>query len=174
MRDLILYHGTTWPSAMGIKKDGIDLSFSKNYTDFGRGFYLTNYKRTAIDWAKSRGVKDNSDGGLLIFKIPYDGIQDLCFTDVTEFQSPWRQEIVAHRIYHTKCPADIIIGLIADGGLIRLLAAYNKGYIDEGMLMKRISPLDEKSKQYAFKTDAAIRKLEIIRLERVNSDVCIR
>ena len=84
MRDLILYHGTTWASAVSIKKYGIDLSFSKVFTDFGRGFYLTDDKRTAIDWAKSRGVRDNSDGGL-----------------------------------------------------IRLLAAYNKGYIDEGTLMKR-------------------------------------
>lgn len=174
MRDLILYHGTTWASAVGIKNYGIDLSFSKASTDFGRGFYLTDDKITAIDWAKSRGVRANSDGGLLIFKILYDDIQDLCFTDVTELQSPWRREIVAHRIYHTKCPADIIIGLIADGGLIRLLEAHSRGYIDEDTLMKRISPLNEKSKQYAFKTNVAIRKLKIIRVERVDSDACIR
>ena len=174
MRDLILYHGTTWASAVRIKKDGIDLSFSKAATDFGQGFYLTDDKRTAIEWAESRGEKYNTDGALLIFKISYDIIQKLCFIDVTELQIPWRQEIVAHRIYHTQCPADIIIGLIADGGLIRLLTAYNRGYIDEGTLMKRIRPLNGKGKQYAFKTDKAIRYLKIISVEGVNNNVCIR
>lgn len=38
---MILYHGTN----KEIRK--ADVSFSKNYLDFGKGFYLTTYKEQA-------------------------------------------------------------------------------------------------------------------------------
>ena len=42
---MILYHGTN----KEIQK--ADVSFSKNYLDFGKGFYLTTYKEQAEKWA---------------------------------------------------------------------------------------------------------------------------
>lgn len=44
-RDLLmikLYHGTNESSALSIVNDGIDLSKSKKYLDFGPGFYMTD------------------------------------------------------------------------------------------------------------------------------------
>ena len=43
---MILYHGSYLP----IKKP--DLTFSRQRTDFGRGFYLTPLKAQAINWAE--------------------------------------------------------------------------------------------------------------------------
>lgn len=42
---MILYHGTTKII------NHPDVSFSKSYLDFGKGFYLTSYQRQAEKWA---------------------------------------------------------------------------------------------------------------------------
>lgn len=42
---MIFFHG----SNIEVKKPQI--SFSKNYLDFGKGFYLTSYKKQAEKWA---------------------------------------------------------------------------------------------------------------------------
>jgi hypothetical protein len=39
--DVKLYHGTNYSSAINIITNGIDLSYSKPYLDFGAGFYTT-------------------------------------------------------------------------------------------------------------------------------------
>ena len=36
-----LYHGTDFTSAYAIASNGVDLSYSKNFSDFGKGFYTT-------------------------------------------------------------------------------------------------------------------------------------
>lgn len=48
---MIVYHGTTEI----IKKP--DVSYSKKYFDFGRGFYLTTYEEQAKKWAIRKGMR---------------------------------------------------------------------------------------------------------------------
>lgn len=51
---MILYHGTT----EAIKYP--DISFSKDYLDFGRGFYLTTFQEQAEKWAMRKALKNGS------------------------------------------------------------------------------------------------------------------
>ena len=49
-----LYHGTNATSAYSIFNDGIDLSKSMLYLDFGQGFYTTDDKNKAIKRARNK------------------------------------------------------------------------------------------------------------------------
>ena len=48
---MILFHGTTEI----IEKPNV--SFSKNYLDFGKGFYLTTYQKQAEKWALRKSLE---------------------------------------------------------------------------------------------------------------------
>lgn len=48
---MILYHGTTEV----IKHP--DISFSKDYLDFGKGFYLTSFQKQAEKWAMRKALR---------------------------------------------------------------------------------------------------------------------
>ena len=48
---MILFHGTTEI----IEKPNV--SFSKNYLDFGKGFYLTTYQKQAEKWALRKALR---------------------------------------------------------------------------------------------------------------------
>ena len=54
-----LYHGTNRTSAIDIWKNGIDLSKSKPYLDFGPGFYTTSDKSLAVGRAINNVYKLN-------------------------------------------------------------------------------------------------------------------
>lgn len=48
---MIVYHGGTEVI------ENPDIKFSKNYLDFGRGFYVTTYKEQAKKWAIRRSMR---------------------------------------------------------------------------------------------------------------------
>lgn len=53
------YHGTSLAAAQAIAANGIDLSKSSPYTDFGRGFYVTTNLTQAVEWAFKQHWKDH-------------------------------------------------------------------------------------------------------------------
>ncbi|GHV22859.1 hypothetical protein FACS189494_10260 [Spirochaetia bacterium] len=59
---MILYHG----GYCAIEKP--DLSFCRNRTDFGNGFYLTPIKEQAINWSK-RFIKKYEHGIVSIYEF---------------------------------------------------------------------------------------------------------
>ena len=46
-----VYHGTILNFALNIEENGIDLTKSNEYLDFGRGFYVTPDKKMAENMA---------------------------------------------------------------------------------------------------------------------------
>lgn len=54
-----LYHGTNYSSAINICSNGIDLSCSKPYLDFGPGFYATPSYHRAAELAVKKTDKVN-------------------------------------------------------------------------------------------------------------------
>ena len=51
---LVVYHGTDNAAASSIFKNGIELSLSQPFTDFGAGFYTTTSLPQAQNWADER------------------------------------------------------------------------------------------------------------------------
>ncbi|MGH4032523.1 RHS repeat-associated core domain-containing protein [Actinomycetota bacterium Odt1-20B] len=66
-----LYHGTFGNAADAIQRHGIDVTRSTRKMDFGRGgFYVTNNKKQALDWAKRQAAKEGDDPAILHFRVP--------------------------------------------------------------------------------------------------------
>lgn len=165
---LRLYHGSTWNSVTAIERDGIDVHHSRVDIDFGQGFYLTDNYRTAEEWAKRRqNQTGDTCSGILCYETDVEKIMHLCVTDIRENLFPWKKEIVAHRIYTVNCPADLIIGAIADNKMTRLMNAFRNHQINEAELLMELQPLQNKGNQYTFKTDRAIRQLHLLNVKKV-------
>jgi len=63
-RDLVrLWHGCRRVDAESILSRGVDLTFSRDATDFGRGFYTTTVKRQSTFWAWERSARRASATG---------------------------------------------------------------------------------------------------------------
>ena len=58
---MIVYHGTT----MVLEKP--DVTFSKDYLDFGKGFYVTMYQEQAERWALRKGIRRQIPSYINIF-----------------------------------------------------------------------------------------------------------
>ncbi|GAA1271876.1 hypothetical protein GCM10009665_70000 [Kitasatospora nipponensis] len=70
---LDFYHGTTRPGADSIIGNGIDPKFKPRPMDFGHGgFYVTNDRRQAEQWAKKLGERRGEDPAVVHFRVPKD------------------------------------------------------------------------------------------------------
>lgn len=60
---MIVYHG----SSMEVKNPNV--SFSKQYLDFGKGFYVTTYKQQAEKWAKRKAIRQNGSAIVNVYEL---------------------------------------------------------------------------------------------------------
>ena len=60
---MILYHGTTEV----IKHP--DISFSKDYLDFGKGFYLTSFQKQAEKWAMRKALRKRRTAVINVYEL---------------------------------------------------------------------------------------------------------
>ena len=140
---MIVYHGTILNYAINIFENGIDLSKSKQYLDFGRGFYATPDKEMAIDMAFRAMAKAEKRG--IINPLPtltmFDYNESIvlnkkqfAYTDLE-----WAKFIVANRVtpeiasqlgltdHNHDLKYDVIIGKTADGDIARIAAGLRYG-----------------------------------------------
>ena len=117
---MILFHGTTEI----VEKP--DISFSKSYLDFGKGFYLTTYQKQAEKWALRKGLRKQKPAIVNV----YDLSDDLEKYDVLRFNQEnekWLDFVCACRkgdnIYRGY---DIIIGAVANDDVFKTIVRYYK------------------------------------------------
>ena len=63
---MILFHGTTEI----IEKPNV--SFSKSYLDFGKGFYLTTYQKQAEKWALRKALRKQKSATVNVYELSAD------------------------------------------------------------------------------------------------------
>lgn len=66
---MIVYHG----SISIIKKP--DISYSKQFLDFGKGFYVTSYKEQAERWAKRKSLRTKKTAFVNVYEL-IDDLRD--------------------------------------------------------------------------------------------------
>lgn len=126
---MILYHG----SNVGISR--IDLSMSKPYKDFGKGFYLSADVNQAKRMAEQRASL-MLDGRPTINRILFDeelmtdgSLKVLTFND---YSTDWAEFVLKNRDINVNQPChdfDIVFGPIADDGVTFQLRRYKAGAI---------------------------------------------
>ena len=153
-----LHHGTN------IDFGEIQLSKCLPYKDFGRGFYLTPSKRRARLRALDKIDKEHHGVPVIISydfdEAELDNMKVLRFDTCTE---QWLDFILKNRNRKTYKPHDydVVIGPVADDGVINSISLYESKVINRSELLKRI----EGKKgyiQYSFCTQKAIDKLQRI------------
>ncbi|MDR3093497.1 MAG: DUF3990 domain-containing protein [Bacteroidales bacterium] len=125
---MLVYHG----SYTEIRD--IDLSMTSPRKDFGKGFYVTKFRKQAEEWAERIGKKHGSKGVVTEFTFYenafIDGVHKvLRFEGYTD---EWLDFVVSNRRLDSPVPAhdyDIVEGPVADDKISRHITAYIDGDI---------------------------------------------
>ncbi len=108
-----------------------DILHSKNYLDFGRGFYLTVYQEQAEKWAKRKAVRTGRPPIVNEYEIPnqWGNLKVLNFndtdTDWLEFVCSCRRGSEEYKDY------DVIAGPVANDDVFKTVDMYFRGIWDK-------------------------------------------
>ena len=143
-----LYHGTNATSAYSIFSDGIDLSKSMLYLDFGQGFYTTDDKDKAIKRARKKTAQYNKRRNasekpclveITIDEIHIPELNVKCFDKADE---EWCEFVTNNRFseeflnekgitnHNRNNRYDIVCGEIADGDIAKVVLDIREGKYD--------------------------------------------
>ena len=148
---MILYHG----GLKAIIKP--DISFSRDNTDFGKGFYTTSIKTQAEKWT-SRFKRRFGHGILSIYEVNETELRKNA--SVLEFENyslQWLDLIIKCRQGKVLSGYDLIIGGIANDDVFNTLELYFREYIDKEEAIKRLK-YEKPNIQYCFKSQQVIEK----------------
>ena len=154
---MILYHGTN------IDFEEIKLSKCRPNKDFGQGFYLTDIFTQAQDMAERRFAFE-STGTPIVLQYEFD--ESSLFDEkllVRRFEgvsNEWAEFILQNRMSKGQRvhDYDIVIGPVADDGVVLQLNLYMQRLITMDMLVRELT-YHKLNNQYYFGTERAIKYL---------------
>ena len=162
---MTLYHGTNGDI------ESIDLTRGMRYKDFGKGFYLTPDKTTAIRMAQKKARLFGGSATL----ITYEMDENVLHSDLKVKVFPekacveWLVFVDANRDRKNVMPIhdfDIVIGPIADDGVVLQLTNFREGIYTPEQAAAQLQDryLDQ---QYYFGTERALQYISKIKVEAV-------
>lgn len=156
---MILYHGSNIAITVP------DLSKSKPYKDFGKGFYLSDDLHQAERMAELRTLLIGT-GSPIVSKFEFDEslLQsgELKVKTFLNYSEEWAEFVLMNRDIEVNQPAhdyDIVYGPIADDGVTFQLRRYKSGAITLAELVKELHYSQGITYQYFFGSQRAIEKL---------------
>lgn len=163
---MLLYHGTNQDITE------INLTAGLKHKDFGQGFYLTPNLLTAERMAKKK-AKFNG-GSPTVISYEYDEHCESSNLKIKHFPeqatAEWIRFISQNRdrnASHVPHNYDIVIGPIADDGVVLQLSNYRDEILTPEEAAKRLQDkyMDQ---QYYFGTEAALKQLRKIKAWQIN------
>ena len=146
---MILYHGSRYT----IEKP--DISFSRNNTDFGKGFYTTTIKSQAINWT-GRFKRRFGYGTVSMYDVDeLDLRKSVSILEFETYSEPWLEYIVKCRRGEFSGNYDLVIGGIANDDVYNTLTLFFRGYIGKEEAIKRLR-YEKPNIQYCFKNQVVI------------------
>jgi hypothetical protein len=162
---MILYHGTN------ADFDHISLTIGLRHKDFGWGFYLTPHRQTAIRMAQKKARLFGGAATLITFEFDEAALDSDLKVKVFPKKATveWLLFVDANRDRKNDKPIhdyDIVIGPIADDGVVLQLTNYRQGIYspEEAARLLQDRYLDQ---QYYFGTERAVRFLSKTNAETV-------
>lgn len=155
-----LYHGTN------IDFTAIDIQKCKPNKDFGRGFYLTDIKKQALNMAVRRcDIENNGTPIVLEYEFDENALTsgELKVKNFEGVSKEWAKFIIQNRQTKGKRmhEYDIVIGPIADDGVVYQINLYMQHFITIEQLVQGLT-YKKLNRQYFFGTEKAIAKLRRI------------
>lgn len=147
---MIVYHGSY------TEIDEIDLSKCEPRKDFGRGFYVTKFRKQAEIWAERIGKKYKTKGVVTEFVFYESSFTDGMFQTLRfeKYDDKWLDFVTLNRRFDTPSPAhdyDIVEGPIADDRISREIDNYIEGHISREKFLSMLS-YEEPTHQICFCT----------------------
>jgi hypothetical protein len=144
--------------------DIVDLSKCQANKDFGKGFYVTKFRKQAEEWAAIIGGVHNTKGAVTEFTF-----YERAFTEkslkvlrFSEYNDEWFDFVILNRdVSYTenRHDFDIIEGPVADDKIQRRINKYLAGEITRADFLRQIS-YSEPSHQICFCTLNSLRMLK--------------
>lgn len=151
---MIVYHGTT----MMIPKP--DITYSKKYLDFGKGFYVTTYQEQAEKWALRKSLRQGKRAVVNVYEMS-EKMNDFKVLSFEEENEKWLDFVCACRkgetIYQDY---DIIIGNVADDDVFKTVDMYFRGLWDKKKALKELRYY-KMNNQICFGSQGALNELLI-------------
>lgn len=160
---MILYHGTNQDI------ETINLSKGLRYKDFGKGFYLTPDKNTAIRMAEKKARLFGGNATLITYELDeaalHSDLKVKVFPKIACVE--WFLFVDANRDRKNNLPIhdyDIVIGPIADDGVVLQITNYREGIYtpEQAAQLLQDKYLDQ---QYYFGTERALSYLQKNKVE---------
>jgi hypothetical protein len=146
-----LYHGsfTAIPTP--------DLSFSRDTTDFGKGFYTTTIQLQAEKWA-ARYKRRHGSGVVSVYEIDEGELRkNASVLEFGTYSVEWLDFIIKCRGGLPAGNYDLIIGGIANDDVFNTLTVFFRGFINKTEAIKRLC-YEKPNVQYCFKTQSFMDK----------------
>lgn len=118
-----LYHSST------VAVSNPDITFSRDYLDFGKGFYLTSIYDQAVKYAQ-RFIRRNRDAWLNSYEFECD-LTQWKLLKFDSYDKDWLRFVANCRAGHDDTEFDIVIGGIANDKVIQTLDRYFEGELSE-------------------------------------------
>lgn len=122
---MMVFHG----SNMEIQRPAV--SYSKNYLDFGQGFYVTSFKRQAERWALRKSGRNGGKPTVNVYKLG----ENLSQYKILRFDNEnekWLDFVFACRNgENLNKDYDIIMGNVANDDVFKTLDMYFRGLWDK-------------------------------------------
>ncbi len=120
-----LYH------ASNVKVEKPDIVYSRDFLDFGKGFYLTTLEEQAIKYAE-RFVRRRQEAWLNAYELDLElDSTDVNILQFDAYDKAWLQFVSNCRAGLDKTDYDIVFGGIANDKVIRTLDRYFIGELSE-------------------------------------------
>lgn len=155
-----LYHGSNQEITQP------DLSRTKPFKDFGRGFYLSAVYEQAL--GRARQMVDLLQSGTpCVTAFEWDEAaakaNGLLIKEFDDYCREWAEFVIANRDRNRQHPVhnyDIVIGPIADDGVTYQLRRYSRGDITMERLVEELKFAKGLTIQYYFRTERALSYLK--------------
>jgi len=146
---MILYHGS-------FKEiENPHLSFSRDNTDFGKGFYTTPLKHQAEKWTH-RFKRRYGYGVVSVYEVNEEELfKNVSALRFDTYSLEWLDFVADSRRCKTAGNHDLVIGGIANDDVFNTLDLYFRGFIEKEEALKRLR-YEKPNIQYCFKTQAVI------------------
>ena len=153
---ITLYHGSN------VEIETINLDKCSPYKDFGKGFYLTDIKEQAKQMAVRRTrIAEEKKPTVTAYSFD-ERLLENSSLQVKLFDTPsreWALFILANRKGWMQPVYDIVIGPIADDGVVFQLERYMHRLITLDTLVEELT-YRKLNRQYFFGTELSISKLQ--------------
>ena len=135
MSECIVYHGGT-----EIVKRPI-CAYGRQNLDFGQGFYVTNIRQQAADWATQVAARRKLQPVISRYRLNRDAILDECRAKVfTAYNEDWLEFIVASRRgLRVADNYDYIEGGVANDRVVDTVNLYMTGLMELETALKRLA-----------------------------------